>query len=94
MGYLDDMALAGAILGFSEEKTDEMMDSGSDFDELLYERFGVDLEMFSKIADALLEFTPTVSSPLTGKVSHAFVRQMGGGNCCAIVQREASPQKG
>ncbi|EGG0282950.1 hypothetical protein ACWAOL_004510 [Vibrio parahaemolyticus] len=92
MDYFDTQLLAGAALGLTEEQTDDIINDDEDFDSPLLEKFGVDLEQFGAIAEALLPLTPTVQSPLTGTVSHAFVRQLGGGNCLAIVKMDAKEQ--
>lgn len=92
MDYFDLQCLAGAALGLTEEQTDKIMDDDEDFDTPLMDKFGVDFEQFSEIAKALITLTPTVQSPLTGKVSHAFVRQLGGGNCVAIAKIDAAEQ--
>ncbi|EKO3874649.1 hypothetical protein P0F29_003290 [Vibrio metschnikovii] len=92
MDYLDLQMLAGAALGLTEDQTEDIIDDNEDFDTPLLEKFGVDLEQFGKIAWALLHLTPTVQSPLSGKVSHAFVRQMGNGHFLAIAQVLADEQ--
>lgn len=92
MDYFDLQLLAGAALGLTEEQTDEIINDDEDFDTPLMEKFGVDFEQFSEVASALIHLTPTVQSPLTGKVSHAFVRQLGGGNCVAIAKIDAKEQ--
>tara|TARA_B100002049_G_scaffold223617_1_gene194295 strand:+ start:7228 stop:7512 length:285 start_codon:yes stop_codon:yes gene_type:complete len=92
LSYLDDLALAGAALGFSEEETDEKMDSGFDFEDAIYNKFDVDLETFSKIASTLLLLTPTVRSPLSGSLSHAFVRNLGEGKYTAIIKKDATEE--
>lgn len=92
MDYLDLQILAGAALNLTEEQTEEIINDDEDFDTPLLEKFGVDLEQFGEIASALLPFTPTLHSELTKTVYHAFVRQMGGGSCMAIVKQKAKEQ--
>lgn len=93
MNYLDLQMLAGAALNLTEEQTDEIIDDDDEnFDTLLLEKFGVDLEQFGQIASALLPFTPTLHAELTNTVYHAFVRQMGDGSCIAIVKQKAKEQ--
>ncbi|MBO2552630.1 hypothetical protein I6M38_11630 [Shewanella algae] len=92
MDYFDAQLLAGAALGLTEEQTDEIIDGDEDFDTPLIEKFGVDLEQFGDIANALLPLTPLVSSPLTNVSYHAFVRQLGDGNFLAIVKQKAAEQ--
>lgn len=92
MDYFDLQLLAGAALGLTEEQTDAIIDDDEDFDTPLMEKFGVDFDQFAEVASALMPLTPTVQSPLSGEVSHAFVRQLGGGNCVAIAKMKAKEQ--
>ena len=89
MDYFDLQMLAGSALGLTEEQTEAIINDDEDFDSPLIEKFGVDLDMFGEIASALLPLTPTVNSPLSGKVYHAFVRQLGEGEYIAIVKQDA-----
>ncbi len=86
--YWDYQELAGAALGLTEEQTAEIINDDEDFDTPLMNKFGVDFEQFMAVAEALLKLTPTVQSAITKDVKNAFVRQLGGGNCCAIVQQQ------
>ncbi|EMK6918790.1 hypothetical protein V9J55_002043 [Vibrio cholerae] len=92
MDLFDIQQLAGAALGLSEEQTDEIINDDEDFDSPLLEKFGVDLDQFGNIAKALLPFTPTLGAGFTGTIYHAFVRQLGQGNCIAIVKMKAEIQ--
>lgn len=50
---------------------------GSDYEEIdtaLYEKFGIDLPTFSKVAASLLVLTPKVQLAITKKVVHAFIK--------------------
>ena len=87
MNYWDAEELACAVLGLDY---DEMVDDGqeNEINEKLAEEFGIDIETFSDIAERLLEFTPTVSSGLSGKRYHAFLREVDGMGI-AIVKKEA-----
>lgn len=89
MDYFDLQMLAGAALGLTEEQTEAIINDDEDFDSPLFDKFGIDLEMFGKVASALLPLTPTVNSPLSGKTYHAFVRQLGEGDYIAIVKQDA-----
>lgn len=89
---LDAQMLAGAILGLSEEETEAILEGDEDFDTPLLDKFGVDFVQLWEIADALIMFTPTVRSGLTDTVYHAFVRQLGEGDCLAIAEVEAKDQ--
>ncbi|EJL6420001.1 TPA: hypothetical protein SLZ57_003512 [Vibrio cholerae] len=86
LSLLDIEMLAGAALGLTEEQTENIINDDEDFDSPLLEKFGVDLEQFGDIAQALLPFTPTVQSGLSGVVYHAFVRQLGKGDFMAIAK--------
>ncbi|MGL4602232.1 MAG: hypothetical protein ACRCVE_12340 [Plesiomonas sp.] len=92
MDYLELQELAGAALGMTEQQVEDIINNDEDFDTPLIEKFGVDLEQFGNIAEALLPLTPTVMSGLTNTVYHAFVLQLGEGNCRAIVKMKAKEQ--
>lgn len=92
MNYFDLQQLAGAALGMNEVQTDAIIDGNEDFDTPLTEKFGIDFEQFSEVAQALLPLTPTVQSPLTGTIIHAFVRQLGDGKFLAIAKMKAKEQ--
>lgn len=89
MDYFDLQMLAGAALGLTEEQTDDIINDDEDFDSPLLEKFGVDIEQFGDIAKALLPLTPTIMSPMTNTIYHAFGRQIGGGTFCAITKTKA-----
>ncbi|MCA3987793.1 hypothetical protein JKP12_18160 [Vibrio vulnificus] len=84
MDLFDIQRLAGAVLGLTDDETDEVIDTDEDFDTPLLEKFGIDLDTFGNVAEALLPLTPMISSPLTKTVYHAFVRQLSNGDCLAI----------
>ncbi len=86
--YWDYQELAGAALGLTEEQTENIINDNEDFDTPLMEKFGIDFEQFMSVAEALLKLTPTIKSAITKDVHNAFVRQLGGGNCCAIVKQK------
>lgn len=87
MDYFDSQMLAGAALGLTEDQTDEIINDDEDFDSPLMEKFGVDLEQFTKIAEALLPLTPVIGSELTKQLYHAFGRKAEG-HWLAIVKQK------
>ena len=93
MDLFDIQRLAGAALGLTDDETDEVIDTDEDFDTPLLEKFGIDLDTFGNVAEALLPLTPMISSPLTKTVYHAFVRHLGGGDCLAICKRKVVLEK-
>ncbi|MDP2901936.1 MAG: hypothetical protein Q8N96_02340 [Methylovulum sp.] len=64
--------LACAACCKSEEEAGQAINDGTT-DEILYERYGVDFETYTKIVKDLLPFTPIVQSALAQKNYHAFV---------------------
>lgn len=90
--YWEIQELALFAMGKTEDQVTEIIDNDGegekDIDTLIYEKFDVDFDQFAKIAEALLKLTPCVESPLSGRVSHAFVRNVTGG-MVAIVSQEA-----
>jgi hypothetical protein len=69
MNSLDAENLACIAAGIEEYSEYE------DIDAALYEKFDVDLEQFTKIAEALLILTPLVETAIGGDVVHAFVKE-------------------
>lgn len=54
IGGIDLEMLAGAALGWSEEETEQFINDDGDWDHILYEKLGVELEEFGVIADSLI----------------------------------------
>lgn len=71
MDYFDIEELLSAMYGITEDQRND----GFDFDDLLYEKFEIGFEEFSKVIKALLPLTPIVESALTGKKYHAFMKE-------------------
>ncbi|AEF53414.1 hypothetical protein [Marinomonas posidonica] len=65
--------LAEKVLGLTTRETDDLIDSGGDYDTPLKERFGVDLQTFGDIVSALIPLTPIIQEPKTHQLIHAFV---------------------
>ena len=66
--------LACMVCGKSEEETEQAINDGTT-DEILFERYGVDFETYTKIVKDLLVFTPIVKTVLTETDYHAFVAE-------------------
>ncbi|HHY0551903.1 TPA: hypothetical protein ACVU5P_004222 [Vibrio parahaemolyticus] len=75
MNSLEVQELAGAALGLTEDQVEEVLNGDEDFDTPLLEKFGVNLEQFEKVAKALILFTPSLRSELSGQRNHCFVKQ-------------------
>ena len=77
MNYYDAQILACAILGVNY---DDLVDEGreDEIEEAIYVKFGIDMEQFTNIVEALLPFTPIVQAGLTGNMYHAFVNEKEG----------------
>lgn len=69
MDILDTEELIAKVMGL----TDEQMNDDPDYDQLIYDKFGVDVDQFSAIAQALMNFTMAIESPLTKKKYQGFV---------------------
>lgn len=78
MEHIQIQLLAEKILGLTPEQTDALVDRGEDYDTPLKERFGIDLQTFGKIANALIPLTPIIQEPNTEKFIHAFVEFQNG----------------
>ena len=81
--------LAGAAIGWTEEETEDFIDDDGDWDHVLYEKLGIELEEFATIANALIHLTPALESALTKSKHHVFGRETEGG-FLAIAKVEAT----
>lgn len=77
MDILDIQLIAEKALGLTPAQVDELIENGEDYDTPLQERFGVDLQTFGKIANALISLTPIIQEPQTDRLIHAFVEFQG-----------------
>lgn len=93
MKYLEAQQLAGAVLGFSEAETENILSIDGDFEPLLFDRFNVDFEGFMGLAEALLKLTPVIASPLSGGWNHAFLRKVDGGYLAVVKKPVEQPEK-
>lgn len=74
MDMLELVDLVGAVLGKTEDEVEDLHADDCAVDDLLFDRYGVDLEQFEKIAKDLLRLTPIVETEVTKTKIHAFVR--------------------
>ena len=74
--------LACIACGKTDDEVSKLIDA-EEVEDLVFERFGVDLETFATIVEALLPLTPVVVTAVTGEKVNAFVK----GQVC-IVKRE------
>lgn len=86
MNTIEIQLLAEQALGLTPDQADALIDNGEDYDTPLKERFGVDLETFGKIANALIPLTPVIEQPQTHQLIHAFVQSRDGH--CSIIARQ------
>ena len=77
MTYYEVQELACAICGLDY---DTLVDEGreDEIEDALYEKFGISIEQFSAVAEALLPFTPVVEAGISGTLYHAFVNDKEG----------------
>lgn len=73
MDILDIQLVAEKALGLTPTQVDVLIESGEDYDTPLMEKFGVDLNTFAKIVNALTPLTPIIQDPRTNDLIHAFV---------------------
>mgnify|MGYP003626389725 CR=1 FL=1 len=73
MDILDIQLVAEKALGLTEQQVDDLIENGEDYDTPLMEKFGVDLNSFAKIVNALAPLTPIIQDPRTNDLIHAFV---------------------
>ncbi|MGI0120255.1 hypothetical protein [Zooshikella sp. RANM57] len=74
MDSFDYKVLAVSVLNIPESYLDK---SDFDINDAISEKFGVDLDKFILIAEALLDFTPVINPPELGNPCHAFVKVKG-----------------
>ncbi|HCE2091504.1 TPA: hypothetical protein NGT02_004521 [Vibrio parahaemolyticus] len=83
--------LAVAALGMTEEQYEEVLNGDEDFDTPLHEKFGVDFDQFSQVAEALLKLTPVVTKGISKENVHAFVK-LEEGHGTIIIESPYKPQ--
>ncbi|MBJ7556758.1 hypothetical protein [Marinomonas spartinae] len=86
MDTLGIQRLAEYALGLTPDQTDALIDNGEDYDTPLKERFGIDLETFGKVANALISLTPMIEEPDSHRLIHAFVTFQNG--CGTIITKQ------
>ena len=74
LDYRDVEELAATILGIEDSDT---------LDDSLYEKYGVTFEQFEAVVNLLIDYTPIITTALTERKFHAFVKD---GFC--IVKKE------
>jgi hypothetical protein len=87
MKKVEIQLLAEQALGLTPDQADALIDNGEDYDTPLKEHFGLDLETFGKIANALIPLTPMIEQPKTNQLIHAFVQFQDGRG--TVLAREA-----
>jgi hypothetical protein len=86
MNCLDAEELADAVLGLTEDQVND----APDYDALLDDKFGVDLETFASIADALLPFTLPARTAITGELYKGFAKDGASPRLEPLVRAECS----
>jgi hypothetical protein len=86
MNTVEIQLLAEQALGLTPDQADALIESGEDYDTPLKERFGVDLETFGKIANALIPLTPVIEQPKINQLVHTFVGFKNG--CYAVLAKQ------
>ena len=87
MTHCESQELAAYALGMTETQWEDMLDEEreDELDGLIYDKFDTGLDGFTKIAEALIKFTPQVKTAIGGKVVNAFVRKHDSLGSLAIV---------
>ncbi|MCY9861307.1 hypothetical protein OTK49_02100 [Vibrio coralliirubri] len=86
---IEELALYAA--GKTDEEVTNFINESCDIDDFTNETFGVDFADFAKIAKGLIKLTPIMTSPMSEKKFHNFVRPVDGGYI-AIVQSEVEAE--
>ncbi|MGB3383952.1 MAG: hypothetical protein WBA64_04685 [Marinomonas sp.] len=87
MNTVEIQLLAEQALGLTPDQVDTLIDNGEDYDTPLKESFGVDLETFGRIANALIPLTPVIEQPKTNQLIHAFIQFRDGRS--TVIAKEA-----
>ena len=72
MRYWEIQELLCFASGMNEKQSEDFCNDDGDYDQLVYDKFEVGFDEFTKIAEALLLLTPIVESPLSGDKHHCF----------------------
>lgn len=67
----DAAEVAAAVLGIDDPDVDEQID---DIDTAIYDVYGIDLQEFTRILEALIPFCAEGKSPLTGNHYRGFAK--------------------
>ena len=70
MQWFETEELAVAVLGYCD---DDELDSET-IEEKIYEKLGVEMEQFQKVAEALMPFTIPAETAVSGKFFYGFVK--------------------
>jgi len=65
--------LACTVCGKTEEEKDEIINN-SEVDDILFDKYEIDFDTYSKIVQDLLPLTPIIKTAITGTLYHAFVK--------------------
>lgn len=75
---LDIDELICAMAGMTEDETNQAHEDCS-FENILWEKYKVELDSFIKIANDLIKLTPQTESAITKQRYHSFVKTWGSG---------------
>ncbi len=65
--------LAHILCKGNSEKADELINKEPDFEELVYDKFGISFDQFSEVVESLIPFTIKTMSPLNNKLYQGFI---------------------
>ncbi len=70
MQWFEAEELAVAVLGYCD---DDELDSAT-IEDKIFEKLGVEMEQFQKVAEALMPFAVTAEAAISGNVFNGFVK--------------------
>jgi hypothetical protein len=73
MRYWELQELLCFATGMNSEEADDFCNNNGDYDDLCFDKFDVDFEQFSEIAEALLKLTPIIELGISKKHVNCFV---------------------
>ncbi|MFT6347041.1 MAG: hypothetical protein ACJAYB_000022 [Psychromonas sp.] len=84
---LEELALSA--IGMNETQMVDAINENVDLDELLFDKWGIEMEAFCAVATALLPITPITQTAITKELIHAFIRKDSSGRGLIAISQPA-----
>ena len=89
--YFELQELVAEMVCDGNEELIEEMHENDTFDDALMERYDgqIDMSVFERVVEDLINYTPILQSPITNELFHAFGKRKGNSFVAIIKQRES-----